>query len=240
MSQYDGTESAPAVYPGATALADITKLAGHVLSGGSGATRPTNLQAGGLWSKNLGGGAYELYFYDGTSDLLVRGTDPVPGDFTTITATNIAATRIGLGLGFLTGSVIWHAADTPPAGTLECDGSTISRTTYSALFAAIGTTYGAGDGSTTFAIPDYRGEFIRGWDHGRGVDSGRAFGSSQGHAIQSHTHTHETYLQWQDNMQSTGGALTNFWRGTDTDNTGSTGGSETRPRNVAALPCIIY
>lgn len=58
-----------------------------------------------------------------------------------------------------------------PAGYLLCDGGTISRTTYSRLFQAIGTTYGVGDGSTTFAIPDLRGEFIRGLDNSRGVDT---------------------------------------------------------------------
>ena len=51
---------------------------------------------------------------------------------------------------------------TPPTGWFFCDGSAVSRTTYAALFAAIGTAYGAGDGSTTFHLPDYRGMFLRG------------------------------------------------------------------------------
>jgi microcystin-dependent protein len=51
------------------------------------------------------------------------------------------------------GSYMWMAGTTVPSGWLECDGSVISRTTYSALFTAISTTYGAGDGSTTFSIP---------------------------------------------------------------------------------------
>jgi phage-related tail fiber protein len=55
----------------------------------------------------------------------------------------------------------------------------VSRTTFAELFSAIGTTHGAGDGSTTFNVPDLRGEFVRGWDHGRGVDSGRGLGSLQ-------------------------------------------------------------
>ena len=72
-----------------------------------------------------------------------------------------------------------HGASTPPTGWLECDGSAISRTTYSALFAAIGTTWGVGDGSTTFNIPDLRGYHLRGWDNGAGRDPGRVFAASQ-------------------------------------------------------------
>ena len=77
------------------------------------------------------------------------------------------------------GSVIFHAKSTPPAGYLRCNGALLSRTTYSALYAANGTIFGAGDGSTTFALPDLRGEFVRGWDDGRGMDSGRVFGGVQ-------------------------------------------------------------
>ena len=49
-----------------------------------------------------------------------------------------------------------------PAHCLACDGSAVSRTTYAALFAAIGTTWGAGDGSSTFNLPDLRGEWVQG------------------------------------------------------------------------------
>jgi hypothetical protein len=64
-------------------------------------------------------------------------------------------------------------------GWLYCLGQNVSRTTYYDLFTVIGTTFGAGDGSTTFRLPDFRGEFIRGWDDTRGVDPGRQFGSVQ-------------------------------------------------------------
>ena len=56
------------------------------------------------------------------------------------------------------------------------------------LFAAIGTQYGVGDGSTTFNVPDLRGEFIRGWSDGHTVDSGRTLGSAQGSQNVSHNH----------------------------------------------------
>ena len=87
------------------------------------------------------------------------------------------------------GAVMHFARTTAPAGWLKCNGAAISRTAYAGLFAAIGTTFGAGDSFTTFNLPDLRGEFIRGWDDGRGVDGGRAMGSRQDGAIQSHAHT---------------------------------------------------
>ena len=60
--------------------------------------------------------------------------------------------------------------------------------TYADLFAVIGTTYGAGDGSTTFNVPETRGEFLRSLDDGRGVDSGRTRGSAQGDGTLDHAH----------------------------------------------------
>lgn len=60
----------------------------------------------------------------------------------------------GGGSGVPTGSIVPFAGSTAPEGYLLCDGSAISRTTYSALFSVIGTTYGEGDGNTTFNIPD--------------------------------------------------------------------------------------
>lgn len=79
----------------------------------------------------------------------------------------------------LPGTTVLWCAPVVPAGYLELAGQAISRTTYSALFTLFGTTYGAGDGSTTFNLPDTRAEFIRGWDHGRGIDTGRTLGSFQ-------------------------------------------------------------
>ena len=85
------------------------------------------------------------------------------------------------------GAIIASARASAPEGFLLCDGSALSRTSYSTLFEAIGTAYGTGDGSSTFNIPDLRGEFIRGTDGGRGVDAGRTLGSAQGDAIRNIT-----------------------------------------------------
>jgi microcystin-dependent protein len=61
------------------------------------------------------------------------------------------------------GMIMYFANTTVPQGWFQCDGAAISRTSYVELFAAIGTVYGTGDGSTTFNLPDLRGQFVRGW-----------------------------------------------------------------------------
>lgn len=80
-------------------------------------------------------------------------------------------------LGIPVGSIVYYAANAIPTGYLMCDGSSISKMTYPMLFNKIGYTYG-GSGNN-FKLPDLRGEFIRGYDNGRGIDSGRVFGSHQ-------------------------------------------------------------
>ena len=78
-------------------------------------------------------------------------------------------------------------ASTIPAGWLKMNGASLSRVTYAALFAVIGTAYGAPD-ANTFNVPDVRGEFLRMWDDGRGVDKSRTIGSWQGADMQPHQH----------------------------------------------------
>ncbi len=68
------------------------------------------------------------------------------------------------------GAIDPNDPNTFPAGWLCCDGRTVSRTTYAALYSAIGDAWGNGDGSTTFNLPDLRGRFLRGVDHGAGND----------------------------------------------------------------------
>ena len=147
------------------------------------------------------------------------------------------------------GQVAFFAMNTAPTGWLKANGAEVSRSTYSALFSAIGTTFGAGDGSTTFALPDLRGEFIRGWDDGRGVDSGRGFGTAQGAAFASHNHAILEQTSFTTHSHNgTGGAVASRMTGgagggafnTNNNAINSTGGSETRPRNIAMLVCIKY
>jgi microcystin-dependent protein len=90
--------------------------------------------------------------------------------------------------GVPTGSVFCMAVATVPTGYVECDGSSYNRTgTYNALFNVIGTTYGANN-SSTFKVPDLRGEFVRGYDHGKGTDSGRSINDPQGSQFGQHNH----------------------------------------------------
>lgn len=211
--------------------------------------------------------------FDGTANITLPNTDGTPA-----------------------GAVMAFARSTAPAGWLKANGSAISRTTYSALFAAIGTTFGAGDGWSTFNLPDLRGEFLRGWDDARGIDSGRAFGTLQTDDLKWHTHTastdayahthtwsgttssagDHTHTLREDNdfyssLKSTGsntvaagyndapvastaagavnssgahthtvsGTTSSDWH-THTVTVNATGGTETRPRNLALLFCIKY
>lgn len=169
----------------------------------------------------------------------------------------------------LRGSVSAFATDTPPSGYLACNGAAVSRTTYSELFNLIGTTFGNGDGSTTFNLPDLRGEFIRGFDDGRGADpefGGRDFGSFQDFMMEQHKHLSAAIFETTANfVHSTydfdlrGGTGEPFISGGGSSNDrhspytsdakqmqsddatfGANQGDETRPRNVALLYCIKY
>lgn len=140
------------------------------------------------------------------------------------------------------GLVATFARSTAPTGWLKANGAAVSRTAYADLYAAIGTRFGAGDGINTFNLPDLRGEFIRGWDDGRGVDSGRALGSAQGQLIESHDHGMDPYKPVNASILqpvTSGAELSSVGVG-NTVRTKTTGGSETRPRNVALLYCIKF
>tara|TARA_R100000697_G_scaffold5344_1_gene10698 strand:+ start:3918 stop:5033 length:1116 start_codon:yes stop_codon:yes gene_type:complete len=95
-------------------------------------------------------------------------------------------------LGVPTGSVFCIAVASVPTGYLECNGAAVDRTTFAALFAVIGTQYGTGNGSTTFNLPDLRGEFVRGFDNGRGVDVGRSIATFQIDDNKQHSHIAST------------------------------------------------
>lgn len=77
------------------------------------------------------------------------------------------------------GMVAYFLGTTAPAGWLKANGASVSREAYANLYARIGTTFGAGNGFTTFNLPDLRGEFLRAWDDARGIDPSRAAGSWQ-------------------------------------------------------------
>ncbi len=113
--------------------------------------------------------------------LSARAADPVPYRFTAGTPAkaaevnaNFEAVVAQLQALVPVGTVLAYAGTTAPPGFLLCDGAEVSRTTYAALFAVIGITHGGGDAVNTFNVPDYRGRFLRGVDHGQGRDPNAA------------------------------------------------------------------
>lgn len=135
-------------------------------------------------SETLGSGPYTIEFTEEADPQDVSASE-ITYDNTEsgMTATNVqdAITELSTapkgGSGVPVGSVFWLATQTAPEGYLICDGSAASRTEYADLFAAIGTTFGAGDGSTTFALPNLRAAFIRGAGSQNGYSA--TFGQKQ-------------------------------------------------------------
>jgi microcystin-dependent protein len=158
------------------------------------------------------------------------------------------------------GAVMYFAMNTCPAGWIPADGQIASRSSFPDLYAAIGDTYGAGDGSTTFGKPDLRGEFLRGWDNSRGTDVGRVLGSTQGSAtrvlanayfssggtaVGNSTHGligHDPGVQWVgvDFVTAGAGSFTTKRSMAPIMDSNYGNAAETRPRNVAMLACIKY
>lgn len=198
-------------------------------------------------------GAHVTIAYDGTDFELVTGTTP-------------ASVSVG--------TVMAWPTSTVPTGWLECDGSAVSRTTYSALFAIISTNYGTGDGSTTFNLPNYKDYFLRGFD-ASGTDAstrtdrgdgttGASVGTKQATSNLAHTHTgttdsggvdhtHQFTLQL---VSSGGGAGSQYddtagtpdtittggasaYLHTHTFTTASSGGTESRPKNITVKWIIL-
>jgi microcystin-dependent protein len=122
------------------------------------------------------------------ADSFVGFTEPNIG--VTVKASDINAVCAGGANSVMpVGMIAPMGMTTPPQGWIECDGRTRSRTTYAGLFAVIGETWGAGDGSTTFGIPDLGGQFPRGWQADQTVDPGRVFASNQASQNLGHIHT---------------------------------------------------
>lgn len=97
-----------------------------------------------------------------------------------ISSTSVFAASVLAGLKSIpVGGYIYHASVTPPSGFLYCDGSAVSRTTYAALYAIVGTNFGIGDGSTTFNLPDSQGRLPMGLGSGSGLTA-RTIGQTGG------------------------------------------------------------
>jgi len=135
------------------------------------------------------------------------------------------------------GMIAFFACSSAPVGWLKCNGALLNRTSYPDLFSIIGTTVDSSVSSTEFRIPDLRGEFLRGWDDGRGKDSGRILGTGQDDELKAHSHVQNLGRPWSNVTNVAGSGVVG---NTDTSNTDDTGGSETRPTNIAWLACIKY
>ena len=168
----------------------------------------------------------------------------------TYTATDEYGNDITVRLPDWTGHLLLATTATPPDGTLVADGSTVSRSAYHELFKKIGTTYGAGDGVTTFTLPDWRDEFPR------FSGSARAVGTKQGDAIReilgsmngvfmwhgattSDAFTNRQSLETYHFQNGEGNTVEGHWINFAAGNSVPTA-DENRPRNIAFLPCIIY
>ena len=156
------------------------------------------------------------------------------------------------------GHVAAYAGNVAPLGYFECNGAAVSRLTYVKLFAVCGVFYGAGDGSTTFNLPDLRGYFLRGWSDTSGIDTGRVIGSTQADLVgpiidPGHTHVdsgHSHTYNKATGTQPQSGSSTNCYTSNASDTTGISsavisttftgisGGTETRPINVAMMYII--
>ena len=226
MSQHDFTI---ANQTASSARSDINNALQSLVTNNSGASAPLTPFANMWWYDSSSNKLY-IRNENNTAWIEVANLDQNASRFEPVNAVPV-------------GAVNTFAMNVPPAGWLACDGALVSRTTYSSLFNVVGSTYGSGDGSTTFKLPDLRGEFVRGWDDGRGVDTGRGFGSSQADEFKSHTHTgtNPGGVTWLARYQGTGGTWPGERDGNDrTGSTDATGGTETRPRNLALLYCIKF
>jgi microcystin-dependent protein len=197
------------------------------------------------------------------SNNLVRAFDVIPSDgsVTTNKLALSAVTTATINNGAITfeklvatlqqallpaGAVQPFAMNTSPAGWLAADGTEYSKTgIYAALFAAIGVTYGetngaGGAGTSHFRVPDLRGYFVRGSGTNSDGTASGTFGTKQADDFKSHTHTiSPTQVPLRSNDTDRGGSSSFFSvDNVSTLSVGETGGTETRPKNIAMLYCI--
>lgn len=139
------------------------------------------------------------------------------------------------------GATIYIDDTVAPPGFLKRNGALVNISAYPALFAKLGTRYG-GNGTTTFGVGEFRAEFIRSLDDGRGVDTGRVLGSTQ--ASDNLSHNHAFAPSGSTFLRTSGSGLTLSGPGAGSavseGSLSASGGSESRPRNIALLACIKF
>lgn len=179
-----------------------------------------------------------------------------------VSTTKVLSPATAAVMALQTGSVFFFAGNTVPQGALQAAGTAHDRVLYARLWAhaqvsgmydptgANSAMFGPGNGATTFTVPDWRGEFVRVWDNGRGVDAGRGLGTKQDDAtatngleIQLHRpvgfetspiNSGNNTMPYNGNFSGSGMQIIK------STPQYVTGDSETRPRNIALMTCIKY
>lgn len=244
---------------------NLYKSAGKVTGGSIDASQVSSTIHLGIYIKNYDELTGILYLDAGystttttTATLIFEDISQTTNGYLTINASkNPALTGIDNTL-FPAGIVMPYAGTSAPSGFLMCDGSAVSRYTYSRLFNIVGTSHGTGDGSTTFNLPDYRGRFLRGVDGGAGNDpdaasrtamntggnTGDNVGSIQADEYESHNHQVSMYDGGGGNAFGTSGSGTRGQSGSTGagafQNSNTSGGNETRPKNANVHYIIKY
>lgn len=188
------------------------------------------------------------------STRITGSIDITPTNYTAADTDDISShlagidTALGVDNSARVGEVFMWSGETIPSYSLECDGSEISRTTYSALFSAISTTYGTGDGSTTFDLPLSNGRYLRHVDGGAGVDPDAASRTDRGdgtggdvvgtfQAANNNSHQHTVNRNTNDLGGGGGAKIT----GTGSnDQTANAGWNEFQGNDIYVKLCIIY
>lgn len=134
------------------------------------------------------------------------------------------------------GTIMWYASTMAPSGFLVCDGSLISRTNYASLFAVIGTAFGAGDGVTTFQLPDMRATFVRGAGTQNAYSA--TFGQKQEASSLQSARSSNGFLSVNNADKGVGVNTSNAYGSSTT--TGNNSRMYVRPYNIALTPIIKY
>lgn len=226
----------------AAASIDLTNYlpkSGNLAGLGSVVTARNNLGLGSAALLPADGGPDSVAVLDGSAKL---------ADYDGSRLINIDTVRVG--------STILFNGTFAPTGYVKENGALLSRVTYANLWDFANTSgnivaeadwaantgaFSTGDLATTFRLPDARGEFLRMWDNGRGVDSGRSMAQGQADANKAHTHTVSGGTSGATGVNTTVAAAgVQLLTGSTAIVIDSQGGSEARPRNIAKLACIKF
>jgi microcystin-dependent protein len=255
ITQNGGIIGSPGTITGLTAPASASYVsANSTFVWQSNVNTPAGMDGGPVTIRNITANSYGTTIFANSGigadyDITLAAAPPSVPSFVTMDSSGNIGYIPSSGNIAPSGSITMFGGTAAPMGYLLCDGTAYSRTTYAALFTAIGTAYGVGDGSTTFNVPDFRGIFPRGVDNGAGNDpdtlsrtavnggnSGDNVGSLQQNAYPVHSHSTSLYADF-TTPNGSGGSI-NWFAGDSlsgpyaegTSNAGNS--SESRPVNL--------